>query len=170
MNVRYPDIHVHITREDQTGYRVDRNFLERVRGALREGGASDEEIAAYTSEATSRCRNHMLFTTMTWVNTSWERDLPDDDPDPMRDVFMEVIRRLTTPGDSLRNSLRWGARPRKAGGPGSPGIVRGVAGGTVGRRRRRKRKRDVARRARRPAYRGDAAERSDPRRRDRQGN
>ena len=85
--VRYPDVHVHITGEypcdydedDDESYGVENSgasgILERVRNALREGGVSDEEIAAYTREATSRCYNHLLFTTMTWVCLHW--DAPD---------------------------------------------------------------------------------------------
>ena len=83
---RYPDVHVHITEEYPCGYDHDEedgefygtenhdtaDILERVQGALREGGASDEEIEAYTREATSRCYNHLLFTTMTWVCLHWE--------------------------------------------------------------------------------------------------
>lgn len=38
--------------------------LEQVRSALREGGVSDEEIEAYTREATSLCYNHQMYTTM----------------------------------------------------------------------------------------------------------
>ena len=84
MQVRYPDVHVHITGEypcsydgeDYEIYSVENpeasGVLERVQSALREGGVSEEEIAAYTREATSRCYNHLLFTTMTWVRLHWE--------------------------------------------------------------------------------------------------
>lgn len=84
--VRYPDVHVHIIEECPYVYDYDdendgiyspenpgaTGILERVQNALREGGASDEEIAAYTKEATSRCYNHLLFTTMTWVCLHWD--------------------------------------------------------------------------------------------------
>ena len=85
--VRYPDVHVHITgeypagcdEEDDDIYSVENSeasaILERVRDALRDGGVSDGEIEAYTREATSRCYNHLLFTTMTWVCLHW--DAPD---------------------------------------------------------------------------------------------
>ena len=85
--VRYPDVHVHITEERPLDYDEDddescsvenpgaSDILERVQSALREGGVSGEEIAAYTREATSRCYNHLLFTTMTWVCLRW--DAPD---------------------------------------------------------------------------------------------
>jgi hypothetical protein len=81
--VRYPDVHVHITEERPLDYDEDdescgvenpgaSDILERVQSALREGGVSGEEIAAYTREATSRCYNHLLFTTMTWVCLHWD--------------------------------------------------------------------------------------------------
>ena len=90
MKVRYPDVHVHITGEYPCGYDGEEDeeiysvknpdaagILERVQGALRESGVSDEEIAAYTREATRRCYNHLLFTTMAWVCLHWEA--PDYD-------------------------------------------------------------------------------------------
>ena len=82
--MRYPNIRVQIYEERPSGYdEEDGGFhsvknpdatriLERVQSALREGGVSDKEIEAYTKEATSRCYNHLLFTTMTWVCLRWE--------------------------------------------------------------------------------------------------
>lgn len=46
-------------------------ILERVRSAFREGGVSDEEIGVYTQEATSRCYNHLVYTTTQWVQVRW---------------------------------------------------------------------------------------------------
>ena len=46
-------------------------ILERVRSALRKGGVSDEEIEAYIQEATSRCYNHLVYTTTQWVRVRW---------------------------------------------------------------------------------------------------
>ncbi len=46
-------------------------ILERVRSALREGGVGDQEIETYTKEATSRCYNHLMYTTMQWVRIRW---------------------------------------------------------------------------------------------------
>ena len=78
-DVRYPDIRVQMGEWDwETEDRYDMteedlkasSVLERVIRALRLGGVSDEEIEAYTKEATSRCYNHMMFTTMTWVRTT----------------------------------------------------------------------------------------------------
>ena len=80
MEVRYPDVHVEVFGEyptaahllrDPEGYSPEsaeaKGILERVRPALKEGGASDEEMEAYANEATSRCFNHLLFTTSCWV-------------------------------------------------------------------------------------------------------
>ena len=87
--MRYPNIRVQIHEERPSGYDEEdvgihsvknpdaTRILERVQSALREGGVSDEEIEAYTKEATSRCYNHLLFTTMTWVCLHWEA--PDND-------------------------------------------------------------------------------------------
>lgn len=80
MEPRFPNVHVKILGEyptvaqlmgDDDAYSPEnaegRNILESVRSALREGGASDEEIEAYTREATSRCFNHLVYTTWCWV-------------------------------------------------------------------------------------------------------
>lgn len=84
LEVRYPNVEVRITEEypwgydgeDEEFYSVENpdaaGILERVRGALKEGGVGDEEIEAYTTEATSRCYNHLLLTTMTWVRIHWD--------------------------------------------------------------------------------------------------
>ena len=80
MEVRYPDVHVEVFGEyptaaqllgDPEAYSPEsaeaKSILKPVRSALKEGGASDEEIEAYTREATSRCFNHLLYTTSRWV-------------------------------------------------------------------------------------------------------
>ncbi len=69
MEVRYPDIHVQLAGED---WNAD-SILECTSRALRDGGVGDQEIDAYSREATSRCYNHLLFTTMMWVATTWPR-------------------------------------------------------------------------------------------------
>ena len=96
MGVRYPNVEVPIWEaypfvyydedaedEEDGDYSPDNpdasRVLERVRSALREGGVSDEEIEAYTREATSRCYNHLMYTTMTWVRIRWVG--PDYEPD-----------------------------------------------------------------------------------------
>ena len=84
LEVRYWNVQVRIWEaypwdydgEDEEVYSVENpdaaGILERVRGALKEGGVGDEEIEAYTTEATSRCYNHLLFTTMQWVRIHWD--------------------------------------------------------------------------------------------------
>ena len=75
MEPRYPNVHVKILGEyptvaqlmgDDDAYSPEnaegRSILESVRSALKEGGASDEAIEAYTS-----CFNHLLYTTWCWV-------------------------------------------------------------------------------------------------------
>ena len=91
--VRYPNVQVRIWEEypfgyggeDEEFYSVENpdaaRIMERVRSALREGGVGDEEIGAYTREATSRCYNHLLFTTMQWVKIHWDGpDYATDEP------------------------------------------------------------------------------------------
>lgn len=68
MRVRYPNVHVRIPGKTPEASSI----LERVRCALKEGGVSDEEVETYTREATSLCYNNLMFTTMVWVETSWE--------------------------------------------------------------------------------------------------
>ena len=94
MGVRYPKVEVPIweaypfvyydedDEEEDGDYSPDNPdasaVLERVRNALREGGVSDEEVEEYTREATSRCYNHLMYTTMTWVRIRWVG--PDYEP------------------------------------------------------------------------------------------
>ena len=94
--VRYPNVEVEIweshpfvyygedAEDEEDGDYSPENpeatrVLERVRSALREGGVSDEEIEAYTREATSRCYNHLMYTTTQWVRIRWVG--PDYEPD-----------------------------------------------------------------------------------------
>lgn len=82
--VRFPNVEVEIweahpfvyyDEEGEEDYRPENSeanrILERVRSALREGGVSGEEIGAYTQEATSRCYNHLVYTTTQWVHVRW---------------------------------------------------------------------------------------------------
>ena len=89
--VRYPNVQVRIWEEYPWGYDGEDDevysvenpdasrILERARSALKESGVCDEEIEAYTKGATSRCYNHLLFTTMQWVRIHW--DVPGYPPD-----------------------------------------------------------------------------------------
>jgi hypothetical protein len=61
---RYPDIHVQLTGEDGNAFAI----LGRTAAALHAAGVPQEEIDAYFAEATSGDYDHLLHTTMTWVD------------------------------------------------------------------------------------------------------
>ncbi len=63
---RYPDVQVQLSGEDGNAFAV----LGRTAGALRRAGVAQEEIDAYFAEATSGDYDHLLQTTMAWVD--WE--------------------------------------------------------------------------------------------------
>jgi hypothetical protein len=63
---RYPDIQVQLSGEDGNAFAI----LGRTTGALRQAGLAQEEIDDYFAEATSGDYDHLLQTTMRWVN--WE--------------------------------------------------------------------------------------------------
>jgi hypothetical protein len=56
---------VKLTEEDGNSFAI----MARVTKALRRAGASKEDIADYTREATSGNYDHLLQVTMLWVNT-----------------------------------------------------------------------------------------------------
>jgi len=60
---KYPDIEVELIGQDGNAFLI----LGKVQKALREGGVSDEEVKQYYEEATSGDYNHLLRTTMEWV-------------------------------------------------------------------------------------------------------
>lgn len=64
--VRYPDICVNLIGRDGNAFAI----MGAVRLALRRGGISRDEIAEYTTEAMSGDYDHLLATTMHWVNVS----------------------------------------------------------------------------------------------------
>ena len=61
---RYPEVQVQLSGEDGNAFAI----LGRTSAALRAAGVSQEEIDAYFAEATSGDYNHLLHTTMAWVN------------------------------------------------------------------------------------------------------
>jgi hypothetical protein len=61
---RYPDIQVQLTGEDGNAFAI----LGRTAAALRHAGVPQEEIDAYFAQATSGDYDHLLQTTMTWVD------------------------------------------------------------------------------------------------------
>jgi Domain of unknown function (DUF4314) len=61
---RYPDIQVQLSGGDGNAFAI----LGRTAGALRAAGVPQEEIDAYFAEATSGDYDHLLHTTMAWVD------------------------------------------------------------------------------------------------------
>ena len=63
---RFPEVTVQLSGEDGNAFAI----LGRTAAALRAAGVPSEEIDAYFAEATSGDYDHLLQTTMRWVN--WE--------------------------------------------------------------------------------------------------
>ena len=63
---RYPDVQVPLSGEDGNAFAI----LGRTAGALRRAGVPQQEIDDYFTEATSGDYDHLLQTTMRWVD--WE--------------------------------------------------------------------------------------------------
>jgi len=61
---RYPEVQVQLSGEDGNAFAI----LGRTTAALRAAGVPSEEIDAYFAEATSGDYDHLLHTTMAWVN------------------------------------------------------------------------------------------------------
>ena len=61
---RYPDICVQLTGEDGNAFAI----LGRTTHALREAGLDKDEIDQYYAEATAGDYDHLLQTTMRWVD------------------------------------------------------------------------------------------------------
>jgi len=63
---RHPDVQVQLTGEDGNAFAI----LGRTAAALRHAGVPQEEIDEFYAEATSGDYDHLLQTTMAWVD--WE--------------------------------------------------------------------------------------------------
>ena len=63
---RYPEVQVQLSGEDGNAFAI----LGRTTAALRAAGVPQEEIDAFFAEATSGDYDHLLQTTMAWVD--WE--------------------------------------------------------------------------------------------------
>ena len=61
---KYPDIKVRLVGEDGNAYAI----LGRMKGALRRGGVTGEEIRKFQDEATSGDYDHLLATCAEWVD------------------------------------------------------------------------------------------------------
>jgi hypothetical protein len=63
---RYPDVQVQLSGQDGNAFAI----LGRTASALRRAGIPQEEIDEYFAEATGGDYDHLLQTTMRWVD--WE--------------------------------------------------------------------------------------------------
>lgn len=63
---RFPQVEVELSGHDGNAFGI----LGRVSKALRRGGASAAEVKEYVAEATSGDYDHLLATTMRWVEVS----------------------------------------------------------------------------------------------------
>jgi hypothetical protein len=66
MDTKYPEIEVQISGEDGNAFFI----IGRVRRAMKRGGVSQEEIEAFTREATAGNYDHLLQTCMRWVDVA----------------------------------------------------------------------------------------------------
>jgi hypothetical protein len=62
---RHPEVQVQLSGQDGNAFAI----LGRTAGALRQAGLPQEEIDAYFAEATSGDYDHLLQTTMAWVDS-----------------------------------------------------------------------------------------------------
>jgi len=60
---KYPEIEVQLTGSDGNAFAV----IGKVCRELKRGGASAEEVSAFTEEATAGDYDHVLMTCMKWV-------------------------------------------------------------------------------------------------------
>ena len=66
MATKYPDIQVQLSGEDGNAFAI----IGRVRKALRRADVANDEIDAFTAEATSGDYDHVIQTAMAWVDVS----------------------------------------------------------------------------------------------------
>lgn len=62
--VRYPEVEVQLVGQDGNAFSI----MGATQRAMRRAGVSDEEIKKYADEATSGDYDHLLATTMRWVD------------------------------------------------------------------------------------------------------
>ena len=66
MEVKYPNVKVQLSEEDGNAFSI----IGRVRRALLKGGVAPDQIEEYCKEAMSGDYDHLLQTTMKWVDVS----------------------------------------------------------------------------------------------------
>ena len=74
---RFPHVYVKLIGEDGNAYAI----LSRVRAALREGGATSEQVKEFFVEATRLGYEHLLLTVDDWVDVAFNSGIlaPDED-------------------------------------------------------------------------------------------
>lgn len=73
-SIKYPNIVIDLMNIDGNAYSI----MGAAQKAMRRGGVSAEEIKAYLAEATSGDYDHLLQTTMRWIDTFGTRTHDDD--------------------------------------------------------------------------------------------
>ena len=68
--VKHPEVYVDLVGEDGNAFAI----MGRVITAMRRKGCTPEEVAEYKTEATSGDYNHLLNTTMEYVNCDKEEE------------------------------------------------------------------------------------------------
>lgn len=66
MDIKHPEVTVRLTGHDGNAFAI----MGDVVVALRRAGVPEQDVSEYTTEATSGDYNHLLQTTMRWVETS----------------------------------------------------------------------------------------------------
>ena len=73
-DIAYPNVHVQLSGEDGNAFSILARTSMAVRAHLRNEGHDSNEIdtivQSYTDEATSADYDHLIQTTMRWVNVS----------------------------------------------------------------------------------------------------
>ena len=66
MTPKYPDVHVQLVGNDGNAFAI----IGQVKGAMRKADVPAAEFEAYMAEAMSGDYDHLLATTMEWVDVS----------------------------------------------------------------------------------------------------
>ena len=66
MTPKFPDVHVQLSGRDGNAFFI----IGRTRTALKDGGATPEQVQEYVDAAESGDYDNVLQTTMKWVSTS----------------------------------------------------------------------------------------------------
>lgn len=73
MGVKYPNVYVPLIGEDGNAFAI----IARARRAAQRAGVPGDEVAAFSTEATSGDYDHLLQTVMRWFDTLGDPDLCD---------------------------------------------------------------------------------------------